>query len=204
VNYLTVSIQEVKNVKSLSRISKKGIIIISAVIMIMAGVLVAVLPSPSDGCGGGSCKGGHHGHNDDTSYVNVPILNNTGKTITITKMHIVVPGECVCTKTKGDGTCKEWSGEVRVKDIYFGGTGGPTGTNVFSTDDTECSCRVTCEGYTSEFNQNGGKYDFTGIKVLCTISLDVNPAPTGEYTVTYYFTIEGDPEMKSNTITFTL
>ena len=192
--------------KGLSRISKKGVILISAVIMIMAGALVVVLPHSSEGCGGGGCRGGHGGQDSYTSYVNVPILNNTGKTITITKMYVKVPDVLVCVEWKGCGDCKTWSDEARVKDIYFGGTGGPTGTNVFSTDSTHCCCKK-CGGYTyeSEFDP----YDFTGAKVLCTFSLDVNPAPSGsetdkEYTIRYYFRYAGDTEDRTNEVTFNL
>jgi hypothetical protein len=199
--------------KSSNIIVKKGIIF-TTVIIFICGALTLGFPvicsAMGPGPGPGGPRGGHHEHNSDTSYVNVPILNNTGKTITITKMYISVPGECY-EYDPGHGHGSPYQvGEIRVKDIYFGGTTGePDGTIVFSTDSTYCSCKNTCNGYTSEFNENSNKYDFTGAKILCKIALDVNPAPSGtgannEYTITYSFTIEGVEGLKSNTVTFNL
>ena len=80
---------------NLSAISEKGIIFISAVIMIMAGAFVTLLPSTLRACDHGDMGEG-------TSYVHVPILNNTGETLTIHKMFIDTPNVT--------GVCKEWKG----------------------------------------------------------------------------------------------
>jgi hypothetical protein len=195
--------------KSMAIFSKKNIISISAIIFI-CGALSLGLPvicsamGPGSGPGPGSPGGGHHEHNSDTSYVNVPILNNSGKTITITKMHISAPGECY-EYNPGHGHAAYQVGEIRVKDIYLGGTTGePDGTIVFSTDSTYCCCATTCGGYRSDFNENADKYDFTDAKILCKIALDVIPAPSGTYIIEYYFRYSGDTADRTNTVTFNL
>ena len=185
--------------KNLSAISKNGIIVISAVIMIMAGALVALLPSTSRACGSGDIGEG-------TSYVHVPILNNTGETLTIHKMFIDVPDvtnvckrwmDSICT-----GTCKKWEDEMRVKAIYLGGVNYYTSTSGYS------HCHKHGEDPLKIIDHTD--YTFSGAKVECKIALDVCPydLPKGsgtdkKYTITYYFTINGGPE-KSNMVTFNL
>ncbi|MBA3016615.1 MAG: hypothetical protein KJ550_05475 [Proteobacteria bacterium] len=183
--------------KNLLAISKKGIIFIFAAIMITAGVLIAVLPNSSDGCGGG-------GMGSYTKYVTIPTLNNTGQTLTISKMYVKVPGEC-------STQCGKEENETRVKEIRFSDDntfGDADDIVVFSTSSGECCCSKTgCNGKQHSFNMNDNKYDLSGAKVWCRITLrrDHNSRPTGTYTVTYYFGFPGEAtDARNNTETFNL
>jgi len=175
--------------KSLYRMPKKGIIIISAVAMIMAGALVAVLPHSSDGCG-------HGGMGDHTEYVYIPILNNTGQKLTISKIYLKVPGEC------REGKMSRQYNETRVSSVEF------DGTQVYSSSSGNCCCsNPDCNGETHSFNQNGNEYDFSSSKVLCkiTIERDEDERPNGTYTVKYWFGFPGEAtDANENTMTFPL
>ena len=174
----------------ISKISKKGIIIVSAVAMIMAGALVAVLPPSSDGCG-------HGGHGSYTKYVYIPILNNTEQTLTISKIYFKVPGECY----EGGKHHTQYN-ETRVSSVEFGGT------QLFASSYGNCCCsNPDCNGVECSFNQNGNEYDFSSSKVLCkiTIKRDENNRPTGTYTVKYWFGFPGEAtDANTNTLTFDL
>ena len=199
--------------KNLLAISKKGIILVSAVFITIAGLMLAVLPSiyaPSvyacsgdggtggDGSRNGYC-GGLHEAGPDSGYVKIPILNNHyPKKVTISKVEISVPGGECYSQSQGMGKMMmiHWYNTKIVKQIKFGDT------VVFSDDNGLCTCAKHPVNFT--FNQNGGKYEFSTPKVVCRVKLDWAPVPSGTYTVTYYFTIEGVSGEKSNTVTFSL
>jgi len=189
--------------KNLAAISKKGIIVISAVAMIMALAFVAILPSTSQACGGG-------GTGEGTSYVNVPILNNTGKTMTIRRMFIDVPNVTNVCKRWMHSTCKESDDELRVKEIYFGGvtyyTAGSTGHSHCHRYGNDPDKTITLDTVDSIAG-----YPFSGTKVKCKIAFDVieDDLPTGsaeekEYTIRLYFRFDGDTEDRVNEIKFNL
>ena len=183
--------------KNLSAISKKGIIVISAVIMIMAGTFVALLPSTLRACGHGDMGTG-------TSYIHVPILNNTGETLTIREMFIDTPDiPYVCKEWKSGnictGECKKTENEIRVKAISFGGTDYyTTGTSGYS------HCHKHGEDPLKIINHTD--YPFSGAKVECKIAFDVCPydLPSGSYTIRYYFRYAGDTADRMNEIKFNL
>ena len=187
--------------KNLSAISKKGIIVISAAIMIAAGALIAVLPKSSDGCGHGDATGSY------TKYVTIPMLNNTGQTLTISKLYIKVPDECYCTKYKM-GSCTQWGNETRVTEIRFSDDnilGDEDDTVVYTASSGKCCCKhVDCSGAPQTFTTN---YDFSGAKVYCRITLnrEQDTRPAGTYTVTYWFGFPGEAtDARNNTVTFPL
>ncbi|MBU4185400.1 MAG: hypothetical protein KKC23_04235 [Proteobacteria bacterium] len=195
--------------KNLSALSKKGIIIISAMLILLAGGLVIGLPSIySDGGGGG--MGGHKcGQQGPVesgiSYVNIPILNNHHpKILTITKVYIAAPASPCYEETSGmmSSYCRSAS-ETRVKEIKFGDAIASYSTSAHSNEGYCCCIGSTHhdDGHLYTLDTN---YSFSGAKVLCRVTLDVATAPSGLYTVTYYFTIEGVSGEKSNTITFSL
>ena len=179
--------------KNLSAISKKGIIVISAVIMIIAGALLALLPSTSQACGGGG------GMRSETGYVHVPILNNTGETLTIRSMFIDVPNYEVCHKWHS-GTCVEWE-EIRVKAIYF------DGVSYYTTSTGSSHCRRWGDHQDKYIDHTD--YTFSGTKVECKIAIDLNDPISGsgtdkEYTIRYYFRYAGDTADRMNEIKFNL
>ncbi|MBU4258420.1 MAG: hypothetical protein L6406_00075 [Desulfobacterales bacterium] len=183
--------------KNLSAISKKGIIVISAVSMIMAGAFVALLPSTSRACGGGDVG-------DYTSYVHVPILNNTGKTMIIFKMFIDGPDV-------GIYKMHSWTKELRVKAITFGGVSYYTAA-VGSTVDSHCHRYSSADDIidkTITLDTVGGiaGYPFEDSKIECKIAFDVVEADlSGDYTIILHFRFDNDEvgTERTNEITFTL
>ena len=189
---------------SLSATSKRGIILISAAIMIIAGALVVLLPSTSRACGPGM-KG------DGSSYVHVPILNNTGETLTIRRMFIDVPDVFdVCKKWKHhnvcSGECSNLENEMRVKAISIGGTDCYTA----GVDPTSHCHRHGENGdHPDKYLDLTTYYEFSGTldeNVECKITFDVCPAdlPSGTYTIKYYFRYSEDTENRENTVSFDL
>ncbi len=183
--------------KRLAIFSRKDFII-SAVILI-TGALTLGLPSI---CSSAS------------SYVNIPILNNHyPQTATITNMYVCAPVPCY---TGGSGSGRgggrggargrggvTWYNVKKVKKIRFGDT------VVFSTGGGECCCigkikHLAYPGQTYTFNRNGNKYDFSGPKVTCRVTLDVDPAPSGDYTIKYTYRLPGDTADRENQLTFNL
>ena len=179
--------------KNLSAISKKGIILVSAVIMIMAGAFVALLPSTSRACG-------HEKMGKGTSYVHVPILNNTGETLTIRSMFIDTPN--VTNVWKGWSGSKEYDDELRVKAISFGGTNYYTAA---STGHSHCHKHASEQDIIDKTIDHDD-YTFSGTKVECKIAFDViqDELPSGTYTIRYYFRYSGDTEDRMNTVSFDL
>lgn len=175
--------------KNLSAISKKGIIFISAVSMIIAGALVALLPSTSRAHMSSGSMG------SDTGYVHVPILNNTGKTLTIRSMFIDVPNYSYYSMG-------QWrDGEVRVKAIYF------DGVSYYTTSTSYSHCHRY--GDIPEKYINHTDYTFSGTKVECKIAIDLDNPTSGsgtdkEYTIRYYFRYAGDEADRMNEIKFNL
>jgi len=157
--------------KNLLAISKKGIIFISAAIMITAGVLIAVLPSTSDGCGESS------GCRSYSSSVDIPLVNNHyPKVARISMIYIEVSGECHPSNHNDD---------IRVKVISFGGTAYYDRTDGVS----HCCCRNQCKGYEYTLDT---PYNFSTAKATCTVILDVATAPSGEanpYTIKCYYEV---------------
>ena len=187
--------------KNLLAISKKGIIVISAVIMIMAGALVALLPSTLRACGHGDMGTG-------TSYVHVPILNNTGETLTIREMFIDTPDiPYVCKEWKKDpvcsGECKKTEDEMRVKAISFGGTNCYAETY---SGHSHCHKHASSQDIEDKTIPLDTYYPFEGSKVECKIAFDVCPddLPSGSYMIRYYFRYAGDTEDRTNTVAFDL
>ena len=181
--------------KNLSAISKKGVIVISAVIMIMAGAFVALLPStsracPKDGMGSG------------TGYVHVPILNNTGETLTIRNMYIDTPDYQTCINWHHH-ECQQWvDGELRVKAITFDGVS-------FYSETSSGYSHCHRHGDVPEKIINHNDYEFSGTSVECIITFDVDQddIPSGTYTIRYYFKYDDDAEEapdRMNTVTFNL
>ncbi|MBU4185399.1 MAG: hypothetical protein KKC23_04230 [Proteobacteria bacterium] len=169
--------------KNLSAISKNGMMVISAVIMIMAGALVALLPSTSQACGGGSMR-------SETGYVHVPILNNTGETLTMREMFISVPNLSGCGNN-----------EIRVKAIYF------DGVSYYTTSSGSSHCNRW--GNDPDKTINHTDYTFSGTKVECKIAIDLDnpisgPGADKEYTIRYYFRYAGDAADRMNEIKFNL
>lgn len=181
--------------KNLLAISKKGIIFISAAIMIIAGVLVIGLPNSSDGHDMG-------GDTTYTKYVTIPILNNTGQTLTISRLYVKVPDQCYYSMMS-------WKNETRVFEIRFSDDnifGDADDTVVYTATSGNCCCsRIGCTGGTTQtFTTN---YDFSGAKVWCRVKLnrEVDTRPSGTYTVTYHFGFPGEAvDARSNTETFPL
>lgn len=192
--------------KNLSAISKKGIIVISAVIMIIVGALLALLPSTSQACG-------TPGMGERTSYVNVPMLNNTGKTMTIRSMFIDTPNVTNVCKRWMHNTCKTSDDELRVKTISFGGV---TYYTAGSTGHSHCHRYGSAQDIVDKtigLDTVGGTvgYPFSGTKVKCKIAFDVieDELPTGtgaakEYIIKLYFRFDGDTEDRMNEIKFNL
>ncbi|MBU4258419.1 MAG: hypothetical protein L6406_00080 [Desulfobacterales bacterium] len=184
--------------KNLSAISKKGIIFISAAIMITAGVLIALSPSTSramTGMTGTSGDGGKMGNpgwgsvrtSGSGGDIHVPILNNAGETLTIRGMYIDTPG----------------ADELRVRTICFVGEVD----NSYEAGSSGYSQRRN--GQTSEPNRiisfdSDNYYGFENAKVECQITFDNDPLPPGIYTIEYYFRFEGDTEDRMNEVTFNL
>ncbi len=149
-----------------------------------------------------------HDHSGSTkgasSYINIPILNNRYQTTaTITQVYIAVPAS-PCEEEDGDHHShgSQWqcnnSTETMVKEIKFGDT------VAFNTSDSYCCCIGSTfhdDGYTYSLDTN---YSFSSAKVLCRITLDINPAPLGNYTVTYHYTLPGSATVRSNELTFTI
>ncbi|MBU4286914.1 MAG: hypothetical protein KKI12_01940 [Proteobacteria bacterium] len=186
--------------KNLSAISKKGIIFISAMLILLAGGLVIGLPNSSDGCGHGDATGSY------IASVIIPILNNTGQTLTISRLYIKVPDDC-CTKSM-HGSCKEWNDETRVTEIRFSDNNtfeDGDDTVVYTATSGNCCCsNANCNGATQTFSTN---YNFSGTKVWCRVKLNMEGStrPTGTYTVTYHFGFPTeDPNARNNTETFDL
>ena len=172
--------------------------------MLMAGALVALLPSTLRACGHGEMGEG-------TAYVHVPILNNTGEDLTIRSMFIDTPDVTgVCKKFKSGKLCSECKGsgqedEMRVKAISFGGVSYYTAS---STGHSHCR-RHNSEQDIEDKTINHDDYTFSGAKVECKIAFDVCPAdlPSGTYTIRYYFKYDDDAEEaadRTNMVTFNL
>lgn len=182
--------------KRLPMISKKGVII-CAMVMIIAWAFVALLPSTSlSHMSGGMGEG--------TSYIHVPILNNTGEDLTIRRMYIDTPDiGNVCKRWMGStpcsGTCKSSGDEISVKTIDFDGVNYYTGT-------TGAPCHRQKWGDIADKILDITNYEFSGAKVVCRIAFDVCPAdlPSGSYMIRYYFRYSGDTEDRTNTVTFNL
>ncbi|MBU4287566.1 MAG: hypothetical protein KKI12_05265 [Proteobacteria bacterium] len=178
--------------KNLLAISKKGIIFISAMLILLAGGLVIGLPSIYSDMGGTTTY---------TKYVTIPILNNTGQTLTISKMYVRVPDECY------SGHMSRLN-ETRVFEIRFSDDntfGNADDTVVYSASSGNCCCnRTACYGETQTFTTN---YDFSNAKVWCRVTLnrEVDTRPAGTYTVTYSYGFPGEAtNARSNTETFPL
>ena len=186
--------------KSLVIFSKKSFIAVSAIIV--AGALFFGLPAicnshmPGDGhkCGQqGPVESG-------ISYVNIPILNNHHpKILTITKVYIAAPASPCYEETSGmmSGYCRGAS-ETRVKEIKFGDT------IAFNASSSWCCCIGSTHHSDGHLYTLGTNYSFSGAKVLCRATLDVATAPSGNYTVTYYYTLPDDATVRSNELTFTI
>ena len=191
--------------KSLTIFSRKSIIIISAIIV--AGALFFGLPAicnshmPGDGhkCGQqGPVESG-------ISYVNIPILNNHHpKTLTITKVYIAAPASPCYEETGGmmSGYCHSAS-ETRVKEIKFGVADASYSTGTHS-DEGFCCCIGSTHHDDGHLYTLDTNYSFSGAKVSCRVTLDVATAPSGNYTVTYYYTLPDDATVRSNELTFTI
>ena len=181
--------------KSLAIFSKAGVFTISAIIFI-AGVLTLGLPAicsshmPGDGhkCGQqGPVESG-------ISYVNIPILNNHHpKILTITKVYIAAPAATPCY-TSGMNCLSE----TRVKEIKFGDT------IAFNASSSWCCCIGSTHHSDGHLYTLDANYSFSGAKVSCRVTLDVSTAPSGNYTVTYYYTLPDDATERSNELTFTI
>ncbi|MCG2757839.1 MAG: hypothetical protein L6263_05345 [Desulfobacteraceae bacterium] len=181
--------------KNLPAISIKGIVI-SAVIMIIAGALVVLLPSTSRA---------HmsSGMGDGTAYIHVPILNNTGETLTIRRMYIDVPDiGNVCKRWKMSavcsGQCMSSDDEIAVKTIKFDGV-------TYFTEGSGAASHCRRWGDIADKILDITDYTFSGESVECQIALDVCPAdlPSGTYNIRYYFRYTGDSVDRTNTVTFT-
>lgn len=193
--------------KHLSVFSKKYIIAISTIIF-TAGALIFGLSAICISAGGPGPGPGVHGCGQQgpvkssSSYVNIPILNNHyPKTVSITKVYLAVPAIPCYEETDhlghGTGYCFSAS-ETRVKQLKFGDT------VTYSHINGYCCCIGSphhSDGYT---HNNDTDYTFSGAKVLCRISLDKITAPSGNYIVTFFYTIEGDSTERSNQLTFTI
>ncbi|MBU4287565.1 MAG: hypothetical protein KKI12_05260 [Proteobacteria bacterium] len=175
--------------------SKKSFIAISAIII--AGALFFGLPaicsSMDGGMGGGPC-GLQRTVRSDTSYVNIPILNNHHpKTETITKVYMAVPAATPCY-TSGMNCLSE----TRVKEIKFGDT------IAFNASSSWCCCIGSTRHSDGHLYTLDTNYSFSGAKVSCRVALDVLTAPSGNYTVTYYYTLPDDATVRSNELAFTI
>ena len=187
--------------KRLAIFSRKDVII--AAVILIAGALTLGLPSICSSVADGPVG-------SESSYVNIPILNNHyPQTATITKMHVSAPVACSYTISgssgkKGGGSIR-WYNVKKVKKIRLGGT------VVFSTDFGECCCIgdnsspfTHSHGQTYTFNDNGNAYGFSGPKVTCKITLDVGQAPSGLYTIVYTYRLPEDTEDRESQLTFNL
>jgi hypothetical protein len=188
--------------KSFSIIPKPGIFTISAIFLI-AGVLTLGFYTICNSLVCDSTCGKSGEVTTLNAYINIPIINNNfPKTATITKVHVEVPASpCVGEQydPPGAGTghlCRCIVGtETRLKEIRFGDT------VAFSASTSYCVCRDSTAhtGHTFALD-----YSFSGAKVLCRLTLDVDTAPSGLYTVIYYYTLTGDETERSNELTFTI
>jgi len=179
--------------KSLAILFKAGVFTISAIIG--AGVLFFGLPAI---CSSMEEMGGPCGLEgtvaDDTSYVNIPILNNHHpKTETITQVYLAVPVTTPCYKSGMN--CLS---ETRVKEIKFGDT------IAFNASESWCCCIGSERHSDGHLYTLDTSYGFSDAKVLCRVALDVPTAPSGNYTVTYYYTLPDDATVRENTLTFTI
>jgi len=184
--------------KNLLAISKKGIIFICAAIMITAGVLIAVLPNSSDGHGMDGMDSAY------TKYVTIPILNNTGQRLTISRLDIKVPGECY------EGKMDKMYNETRVSEIRFSDDnvfGDADDTVVYTSTSGNCCCsRAGC----GPQPYNITNYSFSDAKAWCRVKLNSDIASTdGAYTVTYSYRFPDDDvddplTLRSNELTFIL
>lgn len=193
--------------KSLSIISKTNIFTISAIVLI-AGVLTlgfyAICNSSMDGSDCDTSCGKSGETTASNAYINIPIINNHfPTTVTITQIHVEVPGDfCYGEEYEPEGMgcghiCRCVAGsETRLKEIKFGYT------VAFSTTNSYCVCRNPVHtGHTFVLDSN---YSFSGAKVLCRLTLDVDTAPSGLYTVIYYYTLPESGTVRENTLTFTI
>lgn len=197
--------------KNLLAISKKGIILVSAVFITIAGLMLAVLPSVyaghggQDGSGGGSrgygC-GGRHQAGSDEVYVKIPIVNNHyPKGVTISEVKISVPGECVYEpRGPGENAPSYWYDTKIVREIKFGDT------TVFSDTGGLCTCENHPVTFTvddpDEDSYDG--YKFSTTDVVCRVRLDWDNVPTGLYIITYYYRLPGDTTDREQELTFSL
>ncbi|MBW2570272.1 MAG: hypothetical protein JRE47_13145 [Deltaproteobacteria bacterium] len=172
--------------KSLSAISKKGMIVIPAVIMIIAGGLVALLPSASQAMNGGGW--GKLRSGSGSGDIHVSILNNTGEVLTIRKMYINTPGD----------------DELRVRAIYFVGE-----VNNSYTAGSYAYSQKRNGQTTEDLNKIisfDNDYGFSNAKVECIIKFDNQFIPSGTYNLKYYFKYDDDAATtdRTNTVTFNL
>jgi len=189
---------------------KKNILLYSGIILIALVLALGFYSvcSSSHGGGGSPCSGVSKCGDSDSvgasnSYVNIPILNNHHPAIlTITRLHIEAPAD-PCEEEEyeyshGHNRCRcNTSTETRLKEIKF------DDTVAFSTSTSYCVCTDSSDhtGHTFSLDTD---YSFSDAKVLCRLTLDVATAPSGLYTVIYYYTLPGSDTVRNNTLTFTI
>jgi hypothetical protein len=173
--------------------------------ILLAGALTLGLPAICNGGGGGGCSGDGGGCSGWGSVgggngnIHVPILNNTGETLTIRRMYIDTPGD----------------DELRVRAILFVGevnNSYTAGSKGYRQNRGGSGCGGGCGGKTSELNKiisfaSDNYYRFSPPDVVCRITFDYNNPPSGTYTIRYYFKYDDDTEDtadRENTVTFNL
>ena len=170
--------------KILAIFSKKSIIIISTMLILLAGGLVIGLPSIYG-------WGGRRGAGTASSNVDIPLVNNHyPKTARITKIYVKAPGtECY------QDHCNKWKNIKIVKNLTFSpdGTFGDDAVEVYSNTTGYCCCSRSGHDYGAGreigFNKNSNRYDFSVAKDCVRVTLDVSSAPTGNYTIKCYYEV---------------
>lgn len=179
------------------------------VIMFITGVLIfgfyTICNSSMDGSDCDTSCGKSGEVSTSNVHINIPIINNHfPTTATITQIHVEVPADpCYGEEYEPSGMggghlCRCVVGsETRLKEIKFGDT------VAFNSATSYCVCRDSPAhtGHTFALDTN---YSFSGAKVLCRLTLDINTVPSGLYTVIYDYTLGEDPTVRTNQLTFTL
>jgi hypothetical protein len=195
--------------KSFSIIPKPGIFTISAIVLI-AGVLTLGFYTICDSHVCDSTCGKSGEVTALNAYINIPIINNNfPKTATITKVRVEVPGDfCYGAEYEPEGAghgyvCRCVVGsETRLKEIRFIRFEDDY-TVALSASSSYCVCRNPIHYDTNTFVLDTN-YSFSDAKVLCRLTLDVDTAPSGLYTVIYSYTLPGSGTVRENTLTFTI
>ena len=195
--------------KSITISYKKNILLYSGIILMALLLVLGFYSVCNSGmmepCEAGSFCGDADSVGASNSYVNIPILNNHHPaTVTITQLHIEAPAtpcaeEAVPMPGAGSGyrcQCNAIT-ETRLKEIKF------DDTVAFNASTSYCVCTDSTDhtGHTFSLDTD---YSFSDAKVLCRLTLDVVTAPSGLYTVIYYYTVPGSVTVRENTLTFTI